>query len=54
MCLPPMTISYSTYTNCMRLLPDKDYSKEQDFGYKQGEKISVMTYLTSRDPNVTD
>jgi hypothetical protein len=53
LCWPPMTIQESSFTDCMRFLPDSGYSKNEDYGFKQGP-INVMTYLTSRNSTISN
>ena len=47
LCLPPMTYDNGTFSNCARFLPDEEYSKQEDFKFKEGP-VKVMTYLSSR------
>ena len=54
MCFTPITIYEYTFTDCMRFLPDAAASKVEDHGFVPGEKIKVMTYLTSRADGATE
>ena len=53
LCFPAMTLQETTFTNCLRFLPDDQYSKKEDYGFKAGEQVDVMTYLTSRNSTNT-
>ena len=48
LCMAPIIILDRTVVDCMRFLPDSGYSKNEDFGFQKGQKVKVMTYLTSR------
>ena len=54
MCFPPITIYEYSMTDCMRFLPDAGFSKVEDYGFIPGEKIKIMTYLTSRADGSTE
>jgi len=54
MCFTPITIYEYTFTDCMRFLPDSKSTKVEDHGFVPGEKIKVMTYLTSRADGATE
>ena len=47
LCTPPTLIMDNFYADCMRFLPDEEYSKKEDFGFQEGP-IKVLTYQSGR------